>query len=125
MRCEQTLSLCTRMDLRNAVVAQAVTIMQEHLEAPLSPAAIAAAVGVSPRQLERLFARHLGASPKVHYMKLRMQHARSLLLQTDMQVIDVGIAAGFNSASHFGKLYRRHFGVSPHRERGFHTAGPA
>jgi len=73
---------------------------------------------VSTRQLERLFRRYLDRSPKRYYLELRLKKARSLLLQTDMSVINVALACGFSSPSHFSKCYRAFYGRTPYRERG-------
>ena len=61
---------------------------------------------MSTRQLERLFRRYLSRSPKRYYMELRLAKARNLLMQTDMSVINVALACGFTSPSHFSKCYR-------------------
>ena len=74
------------------------------------------------RQLERLFRRYLNRSPKRYYMELRLQKARNLLMQTDMSVINVALACGFASPSHFSKCYRAHYETTPYRERGAHAA---
>ena len=73
---------------------------------------------MSTRQLERLFRRYLNRSPKRYYMELRLQKARNLLMQTDMSVINVALACGFSSPSHFSKCYRAFYGRTPYRERG-------
>ena len=80
-------------------------------------AALAERVGVSPRQLERLFRRYLGSTPTRHYLELRLQHARSLLAQTSMSILDVALACGFTSASHFSKCHRELFGMKPRETR--------
>jgi len=49
---------------------------------------------------------------------LRLQKARNLLMQTDMSVINVALACGFASPSHFSKCYRSHYNTTPYRERG-------
>ena len=68
--------------------------------------------------LERLFRRYLSRSPKRYYMELRLHKARNLLMQTDMSVINVALACGFASPSHFSKCYRAHYNTTPYRERG-------
>ena len=78
---------------------------------------------MSTRQLERLFRRYLNRSPKRYYMELRLQKARNLLMQTDLSVINVALACGFASPSHFSKCYRSHYDTTPYRERGT-RAGP-
>ena len=120
----QRLSIPTRIGVRHPKLAQVIRIMESNIEEPISPAALAATVGMSTRQLERLARRYLGRSPKRYYMELRLQKARNLLMQTDMSVINVAIACGFTSPSHFSKCYRAHYGTTPYRERGAHGAPP-
>ncbi|MEO9819475.1 MAG: helix-turn-helix domain-containing protein [Yoonia sp.] len=114
----QTKSDSCRLGTRHEKLGLAVGIMQETLGEPLSPSVIAEQVGLSTRQLERLFRRYIGSSPKTYMTGLRLERARLLLQQTQMRVIDVAVACGFTSASHFSKLYRKHFDISPHVERG-------
>jgi len=92
--------------------------MEQNIEEPISPATLARDVAMSTRQLERLFRRYLNRSPKRYYMELRLQKARNLLMQTDMSVINVALACGFASPSHFSKCYRAHYDTTPYRERG-------
>lgn len=120
---EQTISQCMRVGGRNEKVFEAVRIMSKMIETPISPSQIAGELGISVRQLERLFARYLSATPKAYYMSLRLDHARCILLQTNVKVIEVAVATGFSSASHFSKLYKRKFGVSPYQERAFGPDG--
>lgn len=118
----QRLSIPTRIGVRHPKLGQAIRIMEGHIEDPMSPADLAAQVAISTRQLERLFRRYLGRSPKRYYMELRLIKARNLLLQTDMSVINVALACGFASPSHFSKCYRTQYRTTPYRERGAHGA---
>ncbi len=117
-RDEQRLSIPTRIGVRNQKLAHVIEKMETNLEEPISPSALALQAGMSTRQLERLFRRYLSRSPKKYYMELRLQKARNLLLQTNMSVINVALACGFASPSHFSKCYRSHFLTTPYRERG-------
>lgn len=118
----QRLSIPTRIGVRHPKLSQVIQMMEANIEDPLSPADLADQVGMSTRQLERLFRRYLNRSPKRYYMELRLQKARNLLMQTDMSVINVALACGFASPSHFSKCYRSHYNTTPYRERG--TQGP-
>lgn len=115
---EQRLSATARIGARHPKLVAIIKRMEDNLEDPVSPPDLATEAGMSTRQLERLFRRYLNKSPKRHYMELRLEKARGLLLQTDMSVIDVAIASGFSSPSHFSKCYRAQFGLTPYRERG-------
>jgi AraC family transcriptional regulator, glycine betaine-responsive activator len=119
----QRLSIPTRIGVRHPKLSRVIQIMEQSIEEPISPATLARDVGLSTRQLERLFRRYLDRSPKRYYMELRLQKARNLLMQTDMSVINVALACGFASPSHFSKCYRAHYGTTPYRERG--TQGAA
>jgi transcriptional regulator GlxA family with amidase domain len=115
---QQRLSIPTRIGVRNPKLATVIHRMETHIEDPVSPLTLAADVGMSTRQLERLFRRYLNRSPKRYYMELRLAKARNLLMQTDMSVINVAIACGFTSPSHFSKCYRALYKTTPYRERG-------
>ncbi len=119
---EQRLSIPTRIGVRHPKLSGVIKMMEGNLEEPISPPELAAQAGMSTRQLERLFRRYLNRSPKRYYMELRLQKARNLLMQTDMSVINVALASGFSSPSHFSKCYRAHFNTTPYRERGMQSA---
>jgi transcriptional regulator GlxA family with amidase domain len=114
----QRLSVPTRIGVRHPKLSQVIQMMEGNIEEPISPSVLARDVGMSTRQLERLFRRYLSRSPKRYYMELRLQKARNLLMQTDMTVINVALACGFASPSHFSKCYRAHYNTTPYRERG-------
>ena len=118
----QRLSVPTRIGVRHPKLSKVIQIMEQNIEEPISPSLLAKDVGMSTRQLERLFRRYLNRSPKRYYMELRLQKARNLLMQTDMSVINVALASGFASPSHFSKCYRAHYDTTPYRERGAHGA---
>jgi transcriptional regulator GlxA family with amidase domain len=118
----QRLSVPTRIGVRHPKLSQVIQIMEKNIEEPISPSVLAKDVGMSTRQLERLFRRYLNRSPKRYYMELRLQKARNLLMQTDMSVINVALACGFASPSHFSKCYRAHYNTTPYRERGAHAS---
>jgi len=118
----QRLSVPTRIGVRHPKLSAVIQMMEQNVEDPISPSLLAQKVGMSTRQLERLFRRYLNRSPKRYYMELRLQKARNLLMQTDMSVINVALACGFASPSHFSKCYRAHYDTTPYRERGSHAA---
>ncbi|SFP28368.1 GlxA family transcriptional regulator [Tranquillimonas alkanivorans] len=118
----QRLSVPTRIGVRHPKLSQVIHMMEANIEEPISPAVLARDVDLSTRQLERLFRRYLNRSPKRYYMELRLQKARNLLMQTDMSVINVALACGFASPSHFSKCYRAHYDTTPYRERGAKAA---
>jgi transcriptional regulator GlxA family with amidase domain len=105
------------MGVTNSVVRKAVSLMEAAIEEPVPLTELTRRTGVSQRQLERLCKRYLGATPAQYYVQLRLERARRMLRQTDMSVAEVAIACGFVSLSHFAKVYRRHYGLSPREDR--------
>jgi len=108
-----------RMGGHHPKLVAAIEAMETHLEDPLSTDDLAEAVRLSRRQLERLFRKYLGRTPTQYYLGLRLQRARHLLYQTHMPVLDVALACGFVSGSHFSKCYRQMYGRTPQAERKF------
>ena len=96
---------------------EAILLMEANIEEPMTINELAELVGISKRQLERLFQKHLNCVPTRYYMDLRLNCARRLLLQTSKTIIDISIACGFVSPPHFSKCYRDYFGVPPRDER--------
>jgi len=113
----QRMALPARLGIRHPKLIAVIKLMEENLEEPLDRAELARRVGLSTRQLERLFGKYLRRSPARYYLELRLNRARLLLLLTHMSVIDVALACGFVSASHFSKCYRDFFGKTPRKER--------
>lgn len=113
----QRMEIASRYDVHNKKLVQALGIMETHLSDVLSTDALALKVDVTRRQLERLFREHLDDSPSNFYLRLRLDRARQLLQQTDMNIMEVSVACGFESASHFSRTYRSRFSMSPSRDR--------
>lgn len=113
----QRRSLQDRYNTANARLLSALELIETHIEDPLDRRFLAAAAGISVRQLERLFATHLGTTLDRHYRDVRLNRARLLLRQTTMSIAEVGFASGFQSASHFSRAYRARFGHAPNVER--------
>jgi len=113
----QRLPLRARLGVQNAKVLSIIEYMEANIAEPLQLVEIAEFVGLSRRQIERLFQQHMGRSPARYYLEIRLDRARHLLVQSTMPVVDVAIACGFVSASHFSKCYREMYGKSPLQER--------
>ena len=98
-------------------LAEAIALMEANVEEWLQTDEIARLVGVSRRQLERLFKQHLGTVPSRYYLDIRLRRARKLLRETRHSLVQVGLMCGFSSASHFSTTYGCVFGVTPREER--------
>jgi AraC family carnitine catabolism transcriptional activator len=99
------------------IVLRAIRLMESNLEVPLLPDEVAGKVGLTTRQLERLFRRKLDDSPARYYLKIRLQAARNLLFYSDVSIQDVALSCGFSGADVFSRTFRDHFGSSPRKFR--------
>lgn len=113
----QRIPLATRIGGSQPKLTDAVSLMEANIEEPLSTDDISYYVGVSRRQLERLFKQYLGTVPSKYYLELRLNKAKQLLQQTSKSIVQIGLACGFSSGPHFSSTYRNHFGISPREER--------
>lgn len=113
----QRMDLRARLGVADEKLLGVLRAMEANLEAPLPRAALARGAGISLRQLERLFDRHLGRGLHAHYAALRLDRARLLLRESALPVLDVALATGFGSASQFSRAYRHAFGESPSETR--------
>lgn len=109
----QRVSLQSRHGMRNEHLKRAIDIMKVSVESPISPSRIAGQLGISTRQLERLFGRYLNSTPAHYYMEMRLHRAQNLLVQTEQSITEIAMASGFQSTSHFSRVFRSHFGTSP------------
>lgn len=98
-------------------LSEAAELMAANIEEPLPLVEVASAVNLSLRQLGRLFNRYFSMNPAQYYLNLRLRRARELLMHSSMPVMQITMASGFHSSSHFCKAYRNLFGHPPSDER--------
>lgn len=113
----QRMKLRARLGIAHEPLLRVIGRMEQTLENPEPREALARLANISLRQLERLFRQHLRRSLGEHYMALRLDRARDLLRQTSLSVLEIALACGFASASHFSRSYSTRFGHPPRSER--------
>ena len=113
----QRASLTARYGIHDARLAAALELMESHPGEPLSRADTARRIGLSTRQLDRLFSEKLGVSHAAQYRRMRLERARDLLRQSAVPITEIALGCGFSSASHFSRAYRDAFAVTPASER--------
>lgn len=101
----------------NAQIRQVIRLMHESLANPMPSEALAEAVNLSKRQLERKFKQFTATSPVKYYISLRIAMAHKLLQQTELSVSQVAAATGFDSFEHFSRVYKAKFGCPPSVDR--------
>jgi Transcriptional regulator containing an amidase domain and an AraC-type DNA-binding HTH domain len=119
----QRVPFARRVGARDTTVLDLVAKMEQNLAEPLRMEELIGPSGLSRRQVERLFQAELGCSPARYYLRLRLERAKLLLVQTRIPIIEIAIACGFISSSHFSKCYRETYGCSPLETRGSITQG--
>lgn len=112
---EQMTSLASRLGTRNPHVIKALSWLESHIEDDFDIGTCAAHVGITVRQLQRVFRQFLGATPVQCLNDMRLKRGRALLAETNMPVTEVAMACGYVSASHFSKSFRKKYGVTPHK----------
>ncbi|NIA27945.1 MAG: helix-turn-helix domain-containing protein [Desulfobulbaceae bacterium] len=113
----QRMSLRLRLGASHPKLLAAAGLMEQHLEEPLTIHDIAGQMNFTVRQLQRLFRHHLGCTPNQYYLDARLARARRMLAQSSLSILQVAVACGFVSASHFSKTYRNRYGASPREGR--------
>jgi transcriptional regulator GlxA family with amidase domain len=99
------------------ILADAITLIEAQLAEPKPMQDVAAEVGISLRQMERLFRKHLNESPGAFAQTRRLKRAQDMLRQKKLPVTNIALACGFTSSAYFSAAYRSHFGYSPRMER--------
>ncbi len=110
-------SLEARSSITHAKLLAAIGYMETHTETLIPMSKLAKAVDLSLRQLERLFQQHLQTTPARYYLELRLSRASQLVKQTSLSMLQIAVATGFNTQSHFSRVYTRQFGHAPSMDR--------
>jgi transcriptional regulator GlxA family with amidase domain len=101
----------------DSVVHKAMLILERQLHCTLPIDELCSSLHIGRRQLERRFQSDIGLSPAEYRKKLRLERARWLLENSDLDVTSVGFECGFQCATHFARQVKKEFGVSPRELR--------
>src|SRR5689334_13702151 len=113
----------TQDDRTRRRLALARAYMDEHFDASLDLAQIAAQASFSRYHFLRLFRASFDQTPHQYLTGLRIERAKQLLAAGDLSVTEVCLAVGFDSLGSFSTLFRRHVGQAPSVYRGRAFAG--
>ncbi|MBN9552045.1 MAG: GlxA family transcriptional regulator [Alphaproteobacteria bacterium] len=94
-------------------IRRALLMMESSIQEKTSVSDIAKKLGISRRQLERLFSEEIQTSPVAAYLALRLRYAGTLLANTDLQIGEIAYRCGFQNAGHFSRVYRQNVGIAP------------
>ncbi len=105
------------IECKDPRIRAVLIMMEQHVEGTLPIEELASSVGLSRRQLERLFMNETKSSPALVYRRVRMERAKQLLTKTKAPLIEVALEVGFENASHFSRAFSQAFGQSPTKLR--------
>jgi transcriptional regulator GlxA family with amidase domain len=109
----QRMPLHDRLAAGNPRLLKAVSLMEAAIEEPIPATELARRVGISTRELERLFQRWLKSTPSAYYRRMRLERARALLRQSEISITEVAFACGFGSIASFSRSYKACYGHAP------------
>ncbi|MGO2735173.1 GlxA family transcriptional regulator [Psychrobacter sp.] len=98
-------------------VIDAIALMKTNLEEPLSVKDIAHHLGLSSRQLQRIFNKNFSCSPQQYYVRLRLEHAKYILKHTTLPISQIVLASGFIDNSAFSSTFKKNYGMTPSHYR--------
>ena len=113
----QRMNLQARLGVNHPDLLECIELMEANIEQPLTPNELSDLIGISKRQLERLFRRYLNTTPARYYLTLRLETSRQMLEKSNSKIIDIAVACGFKSAGHFSSRYFSSFGFTPRQTR--------
>lgn len=114
---DQPQTIAGNQSLFDRQVTQAIAIMETCVSDPLPMSDLATRVGLSTRQLERIFRDAVGQPPGKFCKRLRTRRARTMIEQTLLPLADVAAATGFGSCGTMSKAVRDEFGATPAKMR--------
>jgi len=109
----QRSGIAQRYNTNNKYLLRALEAMENHIADPLELGQLAALSGLGERHLSRLFQLHFNSSAVNYYRKMRLEKAQQMLKQSGLSVLEVALATGFASGSHFSRLFKQYYGLSP------------
>ena len=118
LRCRpETAPFCPAWNGTQTTVERALRLINDGALDTGSVERLAQRLGVGSRQLARLFARHVGASPEQTANTVRLQRAKRLLDNTGLSMIEIADRAGFGSVRRFNAAFRDLYNRSPTQHR--------
>ncbi|MCG7492641.1 AraC family transcriptional regulator [Thalassobius sp. Cn5-15] len=98
-------------------IARCISQIREHYAEPISIDDMAQTAGMSSAVLHRAFKNVTGASPHQYLTATRLNRAKGMIIADGLPVAEAARQVGYDSAAHFSRAFRKHFGVSPRDAR--------
>lgn len=107
------MSLVRREREQTDLPRQLVSYMLEHFQEPVSLSSLSRIFGVSVSALSRVFTNTLHTGFSEYLNHLRIEQAKKMLLETELSILEVGFACGFQSQQTFNRVFLDYCGCTP------------
>jgi len=96
--------------------------IDQKLAEPISISMLSSLAGLSRSHFSHAFRKSVGRPPHEHLVRVRIERAMKLMLDTDLPLCEVALATGFSDQAHFSNKFRRTAGMTPTRWRRAHQS---
>lgn len=102
-----------------AALADVLQYIEEKYSGAIKLGDLAQTAGITEQHLCRLFKKNFKMRPMEYLTKVRLQHAKEMLIYSEKNISEIAKAAGFPDSSYFSAQFKKHEGVTPgeYRER--------
>lgn len=113
----QNMELSAQQSAKSDICQEIVRYMYAHYLEAITLSSLAGALGYSKYHVSHIFREKFGCSFSDYLGRLRAEHAKRLLSGTDLSIMEICYASGFNSQRTFYRNFKRIYGQSPKRSR--------
>ncbi|MCM0649503.1 AraC family transcriptional regulator [Clostridium swellfunianum] len=97
----------------NYIINRILNYLHINIESHVSLEKLSKDLSISMGYASDIFKKHMGISVMLYSKRLKIERAKTLLLNTDKSILDIGILLGFYDQSHFSRTFKSIAGVSP------------
>ena len=98
----------------NHAIQEAVKYIKANFSQNISLEVLGAVTGYSPNHFRKLFTEIMGVSPQKYLERVRVNHAKYLLVKREMSLADIAYVCGFSSQPYFTKIFKAHTLLTPY-----------
>lgn len=109
--------------IRPDLVWQAIRYIEDNYPEPITVEGLAGLLGCSASYLSRLFKKQLATTPNDYLIKVRMDHAKQLLSDTQATLQEIAASTGYLDVYYFSRVFKKHTGLPPLRFRSRAASG--
>lgn len=103
------------------ILTNAINLIRDNYTHDITCRAISHTLGISERYLRRVFEMNIGTTPKEYITNLKMEQAKTLLINSNNTIAEISGLVGYNTIQYFSELFHSRIGVTPSQFRSLHT----